>query len=69
MLNGRRQPSLGRTSRVNREVYARFCEGLGVRFPRPTRHCMHGLSGGRRLARKRASSDPTPLALCIFSRP
>jgi RNA-directed DNA polymerase len=22
---------------------------------------MHGLSGGRRLARKRASSDPTPM--------
>ena len=37
MLNGRRQPFLGRTSRVNREVYARFCEGLGVKFPRPTR--------------------------------
>jgi len=25
------------TSRVNREVYARFCEGLGVKFPGPTR--------------------------------
>jgi RNA-directed DNA polymerase len=25
-------------SRVNREIYARFCEGLGVRFPGPTRH-------------------------------
>ena len=23
-------------SRVNREVYARFCERLGVKFPRPT---------------------------------
>src|SRR5260370_41668009 len=38
MLNGRRQPSLGRTSRVNREVYARFCERLAVRFRGPTRH-------------------------------
>jgi hypothetical protein len=37
MLNGRRQPSLGCTSRVNREVYARFCERLGVKFPGPTR--------------------------------
>ena len=37
MLNGRRQPSLGRTSRVNREVYARFCERLAVRFRGPTR--------------------------------
>jgi len=25
-------------SRVNREIYARFCEGLGVKFPGPTRH-------------------------------
>ena len=25
------------TSRVNREVYARFCERLGVEFPGPTR--------------------------------
>ena len=40
MLNGRRQPSLGRTSRVNREVYARFCERLAVRFRGPTRHCV-----------------------------
>ena len=24
-------------SRVNREVHARFCEGLGVKFPRATR--------------------------------
>jgi len=37
MLNGRRQPSLGRTSRVNREVYARFCERLGAKLPGPTR--------------------------------
>ena len=25
-------------SRVNREIYARFCEGLGVKLPGPTRH-------------------------------
>ena len=25
-------------SRVNREIYARFCEGLKVRLPGPTRH-------------------------------
>jgi hypothetical protein len=36
MLNGRRQPSLARTSRVNREVYARFCGRLEVKFLRPT---------------------------------
>ena len=28
---------MAETSRVNREIYARFCEGLGVKFPRPTR--------------------------------
>jgi transposase len=26
------------TSRVNREIYARFREGLGVRLPGPSRH-------------------------------
>src|SRR6266446_2918291 len=37
-INGRRQPSCGNTSRMNREVHVRFCEGLGVEFPGPTRH-------------------------------
>jgi hypothetical protein len=37
-INGRRQPSCGGTSRMNREVHVRFCEGLGVKFPGPTRH-------------------------------
>src|SRR5215470_5548545 len=36
-INGRRQPSCGDTSRMNREVHVRFCEGLGVEFPGPTR--------------------------------
>ena len=36
-LDGRRQPSLGGTSRMNREVHVRFCERLGVQFPGPTR--------------------------------
>ena len=35
--NGRRQPSCDGTSRMNREVQVRFCEGLGVKFPGPTR--------------------------------
>ena len=35
-------------SRVNREVHARFWEGLGVRFPRATRHTrLLGTYGGR----------------------
>jgi len=28
---------LNNKSRMNREVHVRFCEGLGVKFPRPTR--------------------------------
>ena len=34
---GGRQLSMDGTSRVNREVYARFCERLGVKLPGPTR--------------------------------
>src|SRR6202049_1257711 len=36
-LDGRRQPSLGGTSRMNREVHVRICGRLGVKFPGPTR--------------------------------
>jgi hypothetical protein len=32
-----RQPSMDGTSRMNREVQVRICEGLGVKFPGPTR--------------------------------
>jgi hypothetical protein len=38
MINGGRQLSRDGTSRMNREVHVRFCEGLGVKFPGPTRH-------------------------------
>ena len=34
---GRRQSSLGGTSRISREAYVRSCERLGVKFPGPTR--------------------------------
>jgi hypothetical protein len=34
---GRRQPSLGGTSRMNREIHVRICERLGVQFPGATR--------------------------------
>src|SRR5882762_582486 len=37
MFSGRRQPSRGDTSRMNREVQVRICEGLGVKLPGPTR--------------------------------
>ena len=39
-FGGRRQPSLGGTSRMNREIHVRICERLGVKFPGATRQ--HG---------------------------
>ena len=39
-FSGRRQPSCGDTSRMNREVQVRICEGLRVKFPGPTRHSL-----------------------------
>src|SRR4030095_8988459 len=38
MFSGGRQPARGGTSRMTRECQVRFCEGLGVKFPGPTRH-------------------------------
>ncbi len=40
IINGRRQPSLGGTSRMMREYHVRICEGLGVKFPGSTRHLL-----------------------------
>src|SRR5271157_125175 len=37
-FGGRRQPSCDGTSRMMREYQVRICEGLGVKFPGPTRH-------------------------------
>src|SRR5580658_7783609 len=37
IINGRRQPSHGGTSRMMREYHVRICEGLGVQFPGSTR--------------------------------
>ena len=36
-FGGGRQLSTDGTSRMNREVQVRICEGLGVKFPGPTR--------------------------------
>ena len=41
-FGGRRQPSLGGTSRMSREVHVRICERLGVQFPGPTRRLKGG---------------------------
>jgi len=36
-LDRMRQPSVGGTSRMNREIHVRICERLGVKLPGPTR--------------------------------
>ena len=38
LFSGRRQPSCDGMSRMMREYHVRICEGLGVKFPGPTRH-------------------------------
>src|ERR1700722_158609 len=38
IINGRRQPSHGGTSRMMREYHVRICEGLGVQLAGSTRH-------------------------------
>src|SRR5215472_8019656 len=37
VIDGRRQPSAGGTSRMTRECHVRICEGLGAKFPGATR--------------------------------
>ena len=46
-INGRRQPSRDGTSRMMREYHVRICEGLGVKFPGPTRHFQTSGGGTR----------------------
>ena len=60
----RRQPSLGGTSRINREVYVRFCEGLGAKLPGPTRRNDKGDRGDVGIIRSpvRASILPDHVA-------
>jgi len=55
VINGRRQPSRGGTSRMNREVQVRICERLGVKFP------------GRYVRSGRKLTQPlTRIAGCVF---
>ena len=44
-FGGRRQPSLGGTSRMMREYHVRICEGLGVKLPGSTRRNDRGDRG------------------------
>ena len=49
-LDGRRQSSMGGTSRMNREIQVRICERLGVKFPGPTRPLIGWLTSSCRYA-------------------
>ena len=52
IINGRRQPSHGGTSRMMREYHVRICEGLGVQLPGSTRRV----------------SRVSPVHLCNYTR-
>ena len=57
-------------SRVNREVHARFCEGLGVKFPRATRRAPRGCTEDEGLAprsRLAGAGFKTPQAAVVKS--
>ena len=54
--DGRRQPSIGGTSRISREAYVRICERLGVKLP--------GRLGGRR-----ATAAPMPIKSPFVQEP
>jgi hypothetical protein len=58
-VSGRRQPSLGGTSRMNREVHVRICERLGVQIPGSTRRKRQGktLSGEGRGDERKQTVD------------
>ena len=45
IINGRRQPSHGGTSRMMREYHVRICEGPGVQLPGSTRRCADRRAG------------------------
>ena len=59
IINGRRQPSLGGTSRMMREYHVRICEGLGVKFPGSTRQ---GLPSRPRWQHDRCTPESRRLA-------
>ncbi len=59
--NGRRQLSTDDTSRMMREYQVRICEGLGVKFPGPTRQ----LGRSRRAARFGKAAPIRSRRLCF----
>ncbi len=60
-ISGRRQPSCDGMSRMMREYHVRICEGLGVKFPGPTRHeqTLWGHAPNVRLTPDSGHSTPT----------
>src|SRR5271169_3818019 len=67
-FDGRRQPSLGGTSRMNREIHVRICEGLGVRFPGPTRRAEQSASLPRpKLETVDSQGTPTASRAFLYS--
>ena len=63
ILDGRRQPSCGGTSRMTRECQVRICERLGVKFPGPTRH------SGKEIAFTRPRSSGGQVIPVVRSEP
>jgi hypothetical protein len=59
-FDGGRQLSTDGTSRMNREVQVRICEGLGVKFPGPTRRA--------KFADRAASSFSSESAVCAAAK-
>ncbi len=57
-FNGRRQPSCGGTSRMTRECHVRICEGLGVKFPGPTRQSRRNMPDSRPSAQPQQPEMP-----------
>src|SRR6202043_820049 len=64
ILDGRRQPSFGGTSRMTRECQVRICERLGVKLPGPTRQRCGNAGTRFRQARSREASASEPLQKC-----
>ena len=52
------------TSRVNREIYARICGRLEVRFLRPTRRCGNGVMARLLGHRQTKGTDQTSQTYC-----
>src|SRR5215216_1113740 len=67
IINGRRQPSSDGTSRMMREYQVRFCEGLGVKFPGPTRHSRRGGQAATSTC-FRTPPEPDIKSSCPFQR-